>query len=132
MNPKTRGKSFLKDRIESFVNAFAGVKDILLTEHNAWIHAIFTLIVLYLSWWLRINSLRFIMILIFICLVWIAEAFNTVLELVIDIVSPQYCQAAQRAKDIAAAAVLFASLGALIAGLILLGPSLPDAATLVF
>ncbi len=117
-------KSFFRDRIESFANAFAGAKDILLTEHNAWVHAVITLLVMGLSWWLKIDIVKFIIILVFICLVWIAEAFNTVLELVIDIVSPQFCHEAKRAKDIAAAAVLFASLGALVVGVILLMPPL--------
>ena len=55
-------------------------------------------------------------------MVWIAEAFNTVLEFVIDIVSPQYNEIAKRAKDIAAAAVLIATIGAVIAGIVLLAP----------
>ena len=117
-------RNFIQDRIESFKNAIVGLKDILLTEHNAWVHAVMTVFVLGLAWWLRIDHVHFILILIFICMVWVAEAFNTVLEIVIDIVSPQFNQAARRAKDIAAAAVLFASLGALIAGLVLMGPSL--------
>lgn len=114
----------MSDRIKSFFNASRGLRDILSTEHNAWVHAAFTVGVLFLSWWLRISADEFVLIMIFVCLVWIAEAFNTVLELVIDIVSPQYSCSARRAKDMAAAAVLFASLGAFIAGMILLGPPL--------
>jgi hypothetical protein len=56
--------------------------------------------------------------------VWVAEAFNTVFEIVVDIASPQYSYAARRAKDIAAAAVLIASLGAVALGLVILGPPL--------
>ena len=116
--------NFLRDRIKSFFNAFQGLRDILLTEHNAWVHAVVTVMVLALAWWLNVKPMEFVLILIFICLVWIAESFNTVLELVIDIVSTQYSHSARRAKDMAAAAVLFASVGAFIAGLAILGPPL--------
>jgi len=116
--------NFLRDRIKSFFNATQGLRDILLTEHNAWVHAAVTVAVLALAWWLKLKPVEFVLILIFICLVWIAEAFNTVLELVIDIVAPEYSQAARRAKDMAAAAVLFASAGAFVAGLIILVPPL--------
>jgi diacylglycerol kinase len=113
---------FIKSRIVSFANAFTGLKDILSTEHNALVHAVCTLIVLLLSCWLALSSVEFILILMVIALVWITEAFNTVLEIVIDIASPEYCEAARRAKDIAAAGVLFAALLALAAGLFILLP----------
>jgi diacylglycerol kinase len=117
-------KKFLEDRIDSFGHAIAGLKDILATEHNALVHAFFTLVVLALSWVFKIPAIKFLVIIIFICLVWITEALNTVLEIVIDIVSPQYCNSAKRAKDIAAAAVLFASMGALAAGLLIFGQAI--------
>ena len=115
---------FIKNRCESFKYAFEGLRDICKREHNAWVHICFTIIVLALSAWLQIDSVKFAFIIIVISLVWITEAFNTVLEIVIDIVSPQYTKAARRAKDIAAAAVLVASIGALICGVVLLGPPL--------
>lgn len=115
---------FLKDRILSFRYAVAGLKDILWTEHSAWIHAFFTAAAVGLSLWLNIETVPFLLIVVAIALVWIAEAFNTVLELIIDIVSPQYSATARRAKDIAAAAVLFAAFAAFVLGLVILGPPL--------
>lgn len=85
-----------------------------------------------LSAWLQIGSVEFVFIVIVISLVWITEAFNTVLEIVIDIVSPRYTSAARRAKDIAAAAVLVASIGAFVAGIVLLGPPLLFKLALMF
>lgn len=117
-------ESFFEGRIKSIGYALAGLKDILKTEHNAWVHAVCTVVALSLAAWLHIGMVKFMIIIIVISLVWIAEAFNTVLELVIDIVSPEYCETARRAKDIAATAVLFAALGALVAGVIILGPPL--------
>jgi diacylglycerol kinase (ATP) len=117
-------KNFIKNRIESFGFAFKGLKDILATEHNARVHSIFTVVVLLLSWWLNIDHIQFALIVLVVALVWIAEAFNTVLEIIINIVSPVYSEAARRAKDIAAAAVLFAAIGAALTGLVILGPLL--------
>jgi len=117
-------KHFNVSRIKSFGFAIEGVKDILRTEHNARIHALFTLLAMSLAVWLHVGNVQFTLIIIVITLVWITEALNTVLELVIDIVSPAYTETARRAKDIAAAAVLIASLGALLTGAAILLPPL--------
>ena len=115
--------NFVVSRIKSFYHAIAGLRDIMSTEHNAWIHAIFTVISLFLATWLRIDFMEFVLIIIVITLVWVAEAFNTVLEIVVDMVSPEYTQFAKRAKDIAAGAVLVAAIAAAIIGLIILVPA---------
>lgn len=97
----------------------------LTTEPNAWIHAVATAFVFILSWWLQIDQQRFALIVIAVVAVWVAEAFNTVLELMVDMVtSKQYSVLAKRAKDIAAAAVLIASIGAVLIGVVILGPAL--------
>ena len=113
---------FIQSRIQSFQYAFSGLRDVLLTEHNAWIHAIFTILGLVLALWLRISFTEFVLIIIVITLVWVAEVFNTVLEVVVNMVSPRYTTAAKRAKDIAAGAVLVAAIGAFIVGSAILGP----------
>ena len=86
--------AFIQNRIRSFQYAFSGLKDVLLTEHNAWIHAIFTIFGLVLALWLRISFTEFVLIIIVITLVWVAEVFNTVLEVVVNMVSPRYTTAA--------------------------------------
>jgi len=116
--------NFVVSRIKSFGHAFAGLKDIMTTEHNAWIHAVSTIISLSLAVWLRIDFLQFVLIIMVITLVWVAEAFNTVLEIVVNMVSPRYSKVAKRAKDIAACAVLVAALGAAAVGILILGPPL--------
>jgi diacylglycerol kinase (ATP) len=52
------------------------------------------------------------------------ELINTAVEAVVDLVSPQFHPLAKVAKDAAAAAVLVASIGALLVGAVLLGPAL--------
>lgn len=104
-------------------NATRGLADMILTEHNAWIHALVTVIVLVLSWILGLNAIEFTFIVISIVMVWTAEAFNTVLEIMADLVVGQrYSTVAKRAKDVAAAAVLIAVFGAVTIGFIILGP----------
>lgn len=112
------------DRIDSFKYALGGLKDMLSTEHNACVHAVFTVVVIPLAIWLRLPFVNFVLIVIAITLVWVAEAFNTVLEILVNMVSPRYSKVAKRAKDIAAAAVLIAAVGAFIIGVLLLGPPL--------
>jgi Raf kinase inhibitor-like YbhB/YbcL family protein len=80
--------------------------------------------VLLLAFWLRIELVPMCFIILAIITVWMAEAFNTVFEIVVDIASPKYTPTARRAKDIAAAAVLFAAIGACALGTLILAPPL--------
>jgi diacylglycerol kinase len=52
-------------------------------------------------------------------MVYIAEVFNTAIEKLVDLLSPQYNPKAGLIKDIAAGGVLVASIFAVITGLIL-------------
>ena len=118
-------KLSVKGRLNSLENALSGLRDMLSTEPNAWIHLVATIIVLLLSAWLKISAGAFVAIVIAIGGVWMAEAFNTVLELVVDLVSSEeYSAPAKRAKDIAAAAVLIWTIAASLIGFIVLGPPL--------
>lgn len=115
----------IESRLKSFVHAFRGLGDMFLTEHNAWAHALATVLILDLAWWLGINRHDFALIVIAIVMVWMAEAFNTVLEIMADLVVGQrYSKTVKRAKDIAAAAVLIAAMGAVGIGMIILWPPL--------
>ena len=112
-------------RIKSFSYAVRGLIDMISTEHNAWFPALATMIVIALACWFRITVVEFAFIVIAIVLVWIAEAFNTVLEIMADlVVGERYSRLVKRAKDIAAAAVLFAVIGAVVIGILILGPHL--------
>jgi diacylglycerol kinase (ATP) len=56
--------------------------------------------------------------------VWVAEALNTAIEFLSDVVSPDYHPLIKNAKDIAAAAVLITVIGAIAIGSLTLGPYL--------
>ena len=123
-----KGNPFsITSRLRSFGHAFNGFKDMLLTEHNAWIHALATILALDFAWWLKVDRSQFAIIVITAVIVWVAEAFNTVLEMMANLVAGQrYSVTVKRAKDIAAAAVLGASIGALTVGIVILGPPFWD------
>ena len=114
-----------KSRLRSFSYAFIGLRDMLWTEPNAWVHAFATALALGLAFWLQVGRVKLCILILSIVSVWAAEAFNTVLEIMADlVVVDRYSRIVKRAKDIAAAAVLVASMGALAIGLIVLGPPL--------
>jgi diacylglycerol kinase len=117
---------FVHKRRLSFRFAFAGLAYALRTQPNTWIHLGVTLAVVGLGAWLRIDGLRWVALVIVIGLVWAAELFNTALEALTDLASPDLHPNAKVAKDTAAAAVLLAALTAVIVGLLVLGPPLME------
>jgi diacylglycerol kinase len=82
------------------------------------------MLVLLLSAWLRLTNIEWLLIIIAIALVFIAEMFNTVVELMIDLITTEQSPLARRAKDIAAGAVLVAALAAAAIGCAVFGPRL--------
>ena len=121
---KTKRQFSTKARVESFGYAFAGFRELIRTQHNTRIHLAATAGVLLLSWWLDLDGVRFSILVLAIASVWVAEGFNTVFEIVAETRAPQHLRLVRQAKDIAAASVLIASIGSLIAGLSILGPAL--------
>jgi diacylglycerol kinase (ATP) len=57
-------------------------------------------------------------------MVWTAEALNTAFEFLCDVASPEFHPLIQKAKDVAAAAVLLSAAGAVIIGLLVFVPHL--------
>ena len=113
-----------KNRLLSFKFAFQGISDLFQAQLNARIHAILAVLALLMSWWLNISRAEWAIILLCICLVLAAEAFNTAIEYLTDLVSPDFHVLAGKTKDAAAAAVLLTALGAALAGLLIFGPRL--------
>ena len=103
----------MRSRLESFAHAFRGLGDMIRSEHNAWVHVLATILALGLAWRFQIGRIGFALVIIAIVIVWVAEAFNTVLEIMADlVVGERYSKTVKRAKNIAAAAVLIAAFGA--------------------
>lgn len=114
----------IERRALSFVYAFEGWGHVLRTQRNAWIHSIFSVMVFALAFWLGLSRIEWAILLLTTMAVWMAEFVNTALEAVVDMVMPDYHPLAKTAKDVAAATVLVGALGAILIGLLILGPPL--------
>jgi len=79
-------------------------------------HFVTAIAVLLLGLWLDLSALDFVLLAFAVTLVLFAELVNTAIEVVVDLVSPDFHPLARRAKDVAAGAVLVASFGATVMG----------------
>ncbi len=111
-------------RLRSFRYAGRGVWTLLRTQHNAWIHALATLAVATLAGLLGVSRQEWALLVLAAVAVWSAEGLNTALEALCDVASPGLHPLVERAKDVAAGAVLLAAGGAAVVGLLVLGPPL--------
>jgi diacylglycerol kinase len=114
----------LRRRIKSFKYAFAGWGHVLRTQPNAWIHALIATAVILLAIWLRLPRRDWAILILTFMVVWMAEFTNTALETLVDMLMPEPHPLAKVAKDVAAATVLVGALGAIVIGLLILGPPL--------
>jgi diacylglycerol kinase len=110
--------------IGSFHYAFQGLGYAIRTQRNMRIHLSIAIVVILAGLFFHISALEFAILFIAITTVFIAEMFNTVLELCVDLASPTYHPLAKIAKDVAAGAVLANALLSILIGLCILGPHL--------
>lgn len=115
---------FFRLRARSFRYAFAGWWFVIRTQRNAWIHAVTSVVVVILAFWLRLSAQDWAVIVLAIGMVWTSEFLNTALEAVVDLASPQQHHLARVGKDVGAAAVLIAALSSALIGILILGPPL--------
>lgn len=113
-----------KGRAASFRFAWQGIKALFRTEHNAWIHAGLTVIVILLSFLLHISRTEAAVLVLTMGFVWTAEIFNTALEKAMDFISPEKHHQIKLVKDLAAAAVLVSAVAGLIIGTLIFLPKL--------
>jgi len=111
-------------RIRSFGYAFAGIGFMLRTQHNAWVHLAASVIVVAAGLGLRVDVSDWRWLIAAMLIVWAAEAFNTAVEYVCDMVSPGYSELVKHAKDVAAGAVLISAIGAALIGALTFWPYL--------
>jgi len=105
----------LKDRLRSFDYAFKGIKHVIATQHNMWIHLVLMLMAIGMGFIFNINAIEWLAIIFAIALVLAAEIFNSSIEAIIDLISPDYNEKAGKVKDMAAGAVLITAIAAVIA-----------------
>ena len=121
-NPQTPPPRWWRSRVASFGYAWAGVRDLVLTQPHARFHLLATVAVAGAALGFGVSPLEGAALALAVGLVWCAEALNTALEFFVDIVHPEWARPAGRVKDMAAAAVLLAAIAAGLAGAFVLLP----------
>ncbi len=114
----------LRERWQSLVCAARGLGSVFASQVNARIHAAASIAAIGAGWWLRIAAAEWALVVAAIAMVWAAEALNTAIEHMVDLISPDAHPLAGKAKDAAAGAVLAASIGAALIGAFVFGPRL--------
>ncbi len=117
----TKKFSFI-DRAKSVKYAASGIKEILRSQHNAWIHLVATLIVVNLGFIFGVSKIEWCVLILAMIAVWVAEGLNTAFEFLCDVASPEFHPLVEKSKDVAAGAVLISAIGAIFIGLIIFVP----------
>lgn len=113
-----------KARAKSFVYAWDGIKALLRTEHNTYIHLASAALVVVLGLALNISRIEFLILIVVISMVIVAEVFNTAIEKTMDFISLEKHPQIKLVKDLASAAVLLAAIAAVVVGGIIFIPKL--------
>ena len=108
--------------MKSVRHALHGVAYVLRSQHNAWIHAVATILVGAAGFFFQLTATEWCCIVIAASSVWTAEALNTALELLADAAIEDVHPLVGHAKDVAAGAVLVTAVGAAIVGIIIFWP----------
>jgi diacylglycerol kinase (ATP) len=108
--------------LESADSAAEGIIHATKTQRHVRIHLTVAFFVLFGCFLIGVDKFEFIAIALITLLVIMAEMFNSSLEVVVDLKSPEKNELARIAKDIAAGAVLICAVGALIIGYLILWP----------
>ncbi len=109
----------VKKLVDSFSYALEGIGQALQTERNLKIHLIVGTIALVGAVFLGLSRLEFLILFLVIALVVVMELFNTVVERLIDLISPNFHPRVRIIKNMAAGAVLIAAVNAAVTGFIL-------------
>lgn len=114
----------LRARMARFRNAWKGLSVFVRQEHNAWIHLSMTVLVILAGFLFRISTYEWIAVVFAIGLVISAEAINSAIERLADVVQPNRDERIRDVKDICAGAVLVCAMTAFVIGLIVFLPKL--------
>lgn len=119
-NKPYKNRTFL----DSFRYAFEGVLTVFQEEKNMRSHVLSTIGIIFISLFLSLTTREWLWVLLVCFLVLVMEIWNTVVENLVDLVSPDYHPLAKKVKDMAAAAVLFTSFFSMVIGSIILLPKI--------
>jgi diacylglycerol kinase len=111
----------MKKFVKSFGYAAKGLVVALKEQQNLRIHFVVILVVIISGIYLNLSALEWSVLGLTIGMVIVAEMFNTAIEYLVDLVSPERHRLAEKTKDVSAAAVLTAALIATIIAIYIFG-----------
>ena len=122
-NDKKKIKVLDKKRlVDSFRYASYGIVEAYKGEQNLRIHTVVAVLVIICGFVFQISYIEWLICLVLIGLVLMSEFFNTAIEYVVDLASPDIHPLAKLAKDTASAGVLMMAIISAIIGLIIFVP----------
>ena len=113
---------FMSGRMRSFACAIDGIVYLVRSQRNAWVHLVASIVVVAMGCALRLSAREWCWIVAAMAGVWVAEAMNTAVEILCDVVCVERHEGIGRVKDVAAGAVLMAAGFAAVIGVCVLGP----------
>ena len=112
--------------IRSFRHAGRGVAGLFRFENNAKVHLLAAVVVVSAGIWLKIDRVDWAIIITQIGLVFAAEAINTALEKLCDLVQPDYHPQVKVIKDVSSGAVLILAITAVIVAILIFTPNIME------
>ena len=117
-------KFSIRSRIKSFAHAFSGMRQFVVSEHNARIHLVATIAVIVTGFLLHVSYTEAAILAGVTGLVWVAEILNTCIERLSDVITRERHPDIKLVKDLAAGAVLVAAIIAVVTGLLIFIPKI--------
>ena len=111
-------------RLRSVRFAVQGIRTMLTSQHNAWVHLGSSIAVLIAGLVFRVDRMEWCWLILAMMAVWTAEALNTAFEFLCDVASPEFHPMVAKSKDVAAGAVLLSAIGSAAVGVLVFAPHL--------
>ena len=112
----------LKKLVNSFKNAFSGLRVAILQEQTFKIQAFIAIFVLLLSFYFKVSKIDFLILFLVMILVLSLELINSQIERILDYLNQEFDEKIKIIKDLSAAAVLLAALSSLVIGFLIFIP----------
>jgi diacylglycerol kinase (ATP) len=117
-----KDNSFLTGRLKSVIYAVKGALKLITTEHSVMVQFSLAILMTVAGFYFEIDRYEWMMQVLAFGLVLGIESLNTAVEKIADFIHPEYHDKIGFIKDIAAGAVLFAALAAIVIGLLIYVP----------
>lgn len=108
--------------LKSFIYAFRGLFKVFREEQNLRVQAAISILVIILAWFFNITNIEWSILFLAISIVILMEIINSAIERITDVLKPRINNYVKEIKDIMAAAVMTASVIAVIIGILIFWP----------